>query len=226
MRGMASSLQSSRSRGLDVHSFLSPSRVRRPARLHSPSLVGALAAVLLACGGRAGLLDGLAPEADASLEAAAPAVSSTPPPMVPEASPPLASAPEAEASSPPPVSDPCATMPPIPCPGGGYQYCVAGDYSACPMRCGVCVPGSSRVCFIGYCKAWGTQTCGSDGLSFGACQEGSPPSQCASAADSDKASAALEQCCVDAGYCCEDLFDLNGNGSTTDQVGSCSGTSC
>jgi hypothetical protein len=207
--------------------------VRRPARLHGPSLACA-AVALLACGGRAGLLDGTAdpPSApDASLEAspegASPVGSSTPPPegSAPEASSPLVTAPEDEASTPPP-SDPCATMPPIPCSGGGYQYCVAGSYSACPTRCGVCVPGSSRVCFIGYCKAWGTQTCSQDGLSFGVCQEGTPPAACASTADTDKVSPALEQCCIDNGYCCQDLFDLNGNGSTTDQAGSCSGTSC
>jgi len=185
----------------------------------------------LACGGRAGLLDGTPEQAsglDASLEAA-PAVgpsTTSPEASPPEASSPLATAPDDEASSPLAPPDPCATMPPIPCSGGGYEYCVAGHYSACPARCGACVPGSSRVCFIGYCKAWGTQTCSSDGLSFGACQEGSPPAQCASTADSDKASPALEQCCIDSGNCCQDLFDLNGNGSTTDQIGNCSGTSC
>ncbi len=117
-------------------------------------------------------------------------------------------------------------MPPVPCPGGGYAYCVAGHYSECPKRCAACVPGSSRVCFITYCKSWGVQTCAADGLSFGVCEESEPPSQCAGTAEGDKASPALEQCCIDSGNCCQDLFDLNGDGNTSDQVGSCSGTTC
>jgi hypothetical protein len=130
-----------------------------------------------------------------------------------------------EAAMPAP-SDPCAGMPPVPCSGGGYQYCVAGHYSECPKVCGVCVPGSTRVCFKTYCTRWGTQTCAADGLSFGFCQERSAPSQCASIANQDKTSPALEQCCIDSGYCCQDLFDLNGDGNYGDLVGSCSGTSC
>src|SRR5678816_1836023 len=43
---------------------------------------------------------------------------------------------------------------PIPCPGGGSRYCVAGRWSACPERCDVCVPGSQRVCFMSYCLYW------------------------------------------------------------------------
>ncbi len=231
-----------------MHSFPSPRPAHRPGRLHGPSLVlgavgapgvrrlGAVVVVLLsACGGRVGLLDGVPerasgvddagvkadpPEAAApSRDAAADAVASSPPAATTTASPTASSTPGAPA-------DPCATMPPVPCPGGGYEYCVAGHYSACPSRCGVCVPGSSRVCFITYCKAWGVQTCSSDGLSFGYCQENSPPSQCQSIADDDKASPALEQCCIDSGNCCQDLYDLNGNGDTTDLIGSCSGTSC
>lgn len=130
-----------------------------------------------------------------------------------------------EASVPPPP-DPCAGMPPVPCPGGGYEYCVAGHYSECPKRCGLCVPGSTRVCFLTYCRRWGTQTCSADGLSFGFCEEHSPPPQCASIAAQDKTSPALEQCCIDNGYCCEDLFDLDGDGNSGDLIGSCGKTSC
>jgi hypothetical protein len=39
-------------------------------------------------------------------------------------------------------------------------------------------------------------------------------------------SAALEQCCIDHGGCCRDDWDLNHNGSTTDQIGNCSGVTC
>jgi hypothetical protein len=130
---------------------------------------------------------------------------------------------------PPPTpapSDPCANMPPIPCPGGGYQYCVAGAYSQCPQRCVACIPGSQRVCFLGYCNHWGIQTCSADGMSFNYCQEESPPGACDSLARADHASAALEQCCVDNGYCCADVFNLSGTGNTGGQVGQCSSVTC
>jgi hypothetical protein len=204
-------------------------------RLHSPSLaLGLLIGIGAAGCGRTELdvLDyypPLAPvedaaqdasEPDAGLEAEAEA----------EAAPPVEHTVDTPDAAPPPAVtaavDPCANMPPVPCPGGGYEYCVAGHYSECPMRCSVCVPGSSRVCFITYCKSWGVQTCASDGLSFGACEESSPPSQCAPSEVGDKPSPALEQCCINSGNCCQDLFDLNGNGDTSDQVGSCSGTTC
>jgi hypothetical protein len=177
--------------------------------------------LLASCGGRTPLdVPGQAPLAgdDAGQDASVP--DDAPPEAAPdavEATPP---------SQPPPSSDPCAGMPPIPCPGGGFEYCVAGHYSQCPKRCGACVPGSTRVCFITYCKAWGTQTCAADGLAFGPCQESAPPSQCASLAEDGTASAALEQCCIDGGHCCKDTFDLNGNGDTNEQLGNCSGTTC
>ncbi len=134
---------------------------------------------------------------------------------------------EAVAPAPaPPAVDPCAGAPPIPCPGGGYKYCVAGAYSDCPQRCSVCVPGSRRVCLLAYCNYWGTQTCTADGQGFGYCVEASPPPECASIADQSHSSPALEQCCLDHGYCCKDTFDLNHNGDTNEQVGQCSGVVC
>jgi hypothetical protein len=125
-----------------------------------------------------------------------------------------------------PAPDPCANRPPVPCPGGGFQYCVAGSYSACPQRCNVCIPGSHRVCFLGYCNHWGTQTCTSDGMSFGYCQEDSPPSACDSLAKADHKSAALEQCCIDNGFCCADDFHLGGGPAGAQQVGRCGSVSC
>jgi hypothetical protein len=201
---------------------LSPQRC--PVLLHSPSLALAAAAAVtaLAAGcSRTGL--------DIDEDFAIPVVDSAVASNRPEAGP-YADADAAEdtfvgveAAAP---IDPCANMPPIPCPGGGYEYCVAGQYSACPQRCGVCIPGSQQVCFISYCRSWGIQTCAADGLSFGYCQEESPPSQCGSIADQDHESAALEQCCIDNGYCCQDQFDLNGNGMTGEPVGQCSGVTC
>jgi hypothetical protein len=131
-----------------------------------------------------------------------------------------------EASMPPQPSDPCADMPPVPCPGGDFQYCVAGHYSECPKRCAACVPGSTRVCFLTYCNRWGTETCSADGLSFGFCKEAPIPSKCAAIADQYKTSPELEQCCIDSGFCCQDMFDLNGNGNYGDLIGTCNGTSC
>jgi hypothetical protein len=197
---------------LQVRSVQSPPRRRPFTRgfvLHGSSL--ALGLVLLACGGRTPL-GALGSESfvagdDASLDATGPS-------NVPDV---------VEAA---PDSDPCAGMPPVPCPGGGYQYCANGHYGECPKLCGLCVPGSTRVCFMTYCWRWGTQTCAADGLSFGFCQEHAPPSQCSSIAGEYGASPELEQCCIDNGYCCEDRFDLNGDGNTGDQIGRCTATSC
>jgi hypothetical protein len=115
---------------------------------------------------------------------------------------------------------------PVPCPSGGFRYCVGGRSSACPTRCEVCVPGSQRVCFISYCLYWGIQTCAADGRSFGPCREQRPPTACDGTARTHGASRELEQCCVDNGYCCLDAYDLDGDGNRGDVLGSCGGVSC
>ncbi len=115
---------------------------------------------------------------------------------------------------------------PVPCPNGGYRYCVGGRASACPTRCELCVPGSQRVCFISYCLYWGVQTCASDGRSFGPCREQRPPAECDATARAHGASPELEQCCIDHGYCCLDAYDLDGDGNRGDLVGSCGGVAC
>jgi hypothetical protein len=85
----------------------------------------------------------------------------------------------AEASTPAPAEPECRPdLAPIPCPGGGFRYCVAGHVSACPERCEACLPGSERVCFISYCLHWGVQTCAADGRTFGPCREEKPPGAC------------------------------------------------
>ena len=63
-------------------------------------------------------------------------------------------------------------------------------------------------------------------MSFGFCQETSPPSQCAPLSFQDTPSPALEQCCLDSGNCCDDLFDLDGDGNYDDSIGSCGRTPC
>jgi hypothetical protein len=115
---------------------------------------------------------------------------------------------------------------PVPCPNGGFRYCVGGRSSACPTRCEVCVPGSQRVCFVSYCLYWGIQTCAGDGKSFGPCREQRPPSECDATARAHGASPELERCCVDHGYCCLDAYDLDADGNRGDLVGSCGGVSC
>ena len=115
---------------------------------------------------------------------------------------------------------------PIPCPNGGFRYCVGGHYSECPRRCEVCVPGSKRTCITSFCTFWGSQACASDGLSFGACQESQPPPECRTVANRMMRSPDLEQCCIDHGYCCVDEFDLDHDGDRTEMLGRCESITC
>ena len=114
----------------------------------------------------------------------------------------------------------------IPCPNGGFRYCVSGAMSECPRRCEVCMPGSERVCFISYCTYWGVQTCASDGRSFSFCRERSAPWVCEGVVKEDQLSPELEQCCLDNGYCCVDQFDLDGDGNTDEMLGNCEDQLC
>jgi hypothetical protein len=115
---------------------------------------------------------------------------------------------------------------PIPCPGGGERWCIAGRYSACPTRCDLCIPGSERVCFLSYCTYWATQTCAADGRSFGTCREHEVPPECESTADRHKSSRELEQCCIDKGYCCLDEHDIDRDGNRSEMLGACGEVSC
>jgi len=118
------------------------------------------------------------------------------------------------------------SLAPTPCGGGGFRYCVAGRWSACPSRCEVCLPGSERVCFHSYCLYWGVQICASDGKGFGPCREQTPPAECAATAHQYKDSAELEQCCIDNGYCCVDEHDLDHDGNRTELLGRCDEVTC
>jgi hypothetical protein len=117
-------------------------------------------------------------------------------------------------------------QPPIPCPAGGYRYCVGGSYSACPVRCEVCIPKSERVCFRTFCTYWGTQTCATDGYSFGPCMEAPVPRECEKIAKDKLRSRELEQCCLDNNYCCRDEFDLDNDGDTGEMLGRCEAVVC
>jgi hypothetical protein len=117
-------------------------------------------------------------------------------------------------------------LPAEPCDGGGFQFCVAGRLSECPRRCDVCVPGSVRVCQNSFCSFWGEQECAADGQGFGNCREAKPPPECAGVAEKNKNSRQLEQCCIDNGYCCLDVHDLNGNGDRREMLGACEDIAC
>ncbi|NRA35467.1 MAG: hypothetical protein HRU17_19230 [Polyangiaceae bacterium] len=117
-------------------------------------------------------------------------------------------------------------LPSIPCAEGGAQYCVAGRWSECPQRCQACLPGSERICFVSFCSYWAVQTCAADGRAFGACRETHVPQVCESISLEHHDSPELEQCCIDAGYCCRDTFDLDGDGDRAEVLGDCDEVQC
>jgi hypothetical protein len=112
------------------------------------------------------------------------------------------------------------------CQGGGFRYCIAGTMSECPRRCEVCVPGGVRVCQNSYCTFWGEQECAGDGQGFGSCRERRVPPECDATARKHQSSPELEQCCLDNGYCCLDMHDLDGDGNRSEMLGNCSQVRC
>jgi hypothetical protein len=117
-------------------------------------------------------------------------------------------------------------LPAIPCPEGGERLCVGGNYSDCPRRCEVCVPGSKRTCITSFCTYWGNQSCASDGRSWGACRETEAPPQCRDVANRMMRSPALEKCCIENNFCCVDEFDLDNDGDRTEMLGRCEAVVC
>ena len=107
------------------------------------------------------------------------------------------------------------------CPDGGASYCVLGRWTDCPVLCVVCVPGSMRYCDTPTYCSWGQQACNADGAGWGACFEVSAPAGCAGGSTQYST-----RCCIDAGYCCQDFFDTDGDGDSYDSVGSCRGVLC
>ncbi len=117
-------------------------------------------------------------------------------------------------------------QPGIPCPNGGFRYCVGGTYSDCRVRCDACVPGSRRVCFRTFCTYWGVQYCAEDGRTFGPCMEAPVPQECKKISEDKQRSRELEQCCLDNNYCCRDEFDLDHDNDTGEMLGRCEAVMC
>jgi hypothetical protein len=117
-------------------------------------------------------------------------------------------------------------VPSVPCPGGGFSYCIGGHMSECPKNCDVCQPGSERICFTSFCTGWGAHICAADGSGFGACREVTVPAECKDIALKSAHSKELEQCCIDNGYCCTDEFDLDNDGVKNDFIGQCDEVAC
>lgn len=117
-------------------------------------------------------------------------------------------------------------IPPEPCTGSGSSRCVMGHWSECPQPCDVCVPGTVRQCFETYCTGWGVQTCATDGRSWNYCEEAPVPNACDDGFGWVDSVPSTEQCCIDEGFCCQDYWDLDGDGQTDDSVGTCYGIDC
>jgi hypothetical protein len=90
----------------------------------------------------------------------------------------------------------------------------------------VCRPGGVRICQHSFCTFWGEQECAGDGQGFGPCRERHPPPECAGIAQTHKSSPELEQCCLDNGYCCLDMFDLDDDGNSSELLGNCDDVTC
>ena len=115
-------------------------------------------------------------------------------------------------------------IPPEPCEDGGAQRCVMGTWSECPYAVTTaCSPGAVRQCFDAYCTGWGIQVCASDGSGFGNCGESTAPRDCEDEygwAPSDRSTG---ECCIAQGLCCQDSWDIDGDGDRSDSVGTCYG---
>ena len=66
---------------------------------------------------------------------------------------------------------------------------------------------------------WGLQYCASDGTVWERCDEVVIPTQCA--AIDYWYSPAAQACCVDNGFCCQDVWDLDGDDNVIEELGDC-----
>lgn len=107
------------------------------------------------------------------------------------------------------------------CDDGIDQSCSGADEDCCiPYPECVCVPGAVRYCDEpGYCY-WGTQVCRDDGLGWGTCTEISPPAGC------ETHHIYNVECCISIGGCCQDFWDIDGDGDNMESMGDCSDIAC
>jgi hypothetical protein len=68
------------------------------------------------------------------------------------------------------------------------------------------------------------QFCEPDGLSWGSCTETSSPTICSVVGTWYSPEA--EACCVAAGYCCQDMWDLDLDGDVAESLGDCTDITC
>lgn len=104
--------------------------------------------------------------------------------------------------------------------GAGLRFCVLGELSTCSCDC---VPGARRSCFETYCTGWGVEQCTDDGV-WSSCREVQPTADCDDG--NSEPDPGDERCCIDAGGCCADEFDLDEDGDTLESLGECGGTLC
>lgn len=115
-------------------------------------------------------------------------------------------------------------IPPEPCPEGGASRCVMGRWSECPLEVTTaCSPGSVRQCFDAYCTGWGVQVCNSSGSAFETCQEAAVPRNCEDEWGWAPHQLSTGECCIAEGFCCQDSWDIDGDGDFNDSVGTCYG---
>lgn len=110
--------------------------------------------------------------------------------------------------------------------GGGGQICDdlddcddewywdddgGGGGSTGPM---VCVPGTVRYCDTPTYCSWGEQVCNNAGDGWSECYEGGAPLGCSGFIYD-------EDCCIEAGGCCQDWWDYDNDGDTNDNIGNC-----
>ena len=89
-----------------------------------------------------------------------------------------------------------------------------------------CVPGpdSWRVCDSPDFSLWGRQECGED-LDWGRCvEESTILAECGHVAA--WYSPEVERCCIEIGFCCQDMWDLDHDGDTWESLGSCDASEC
>jgi len=112
-----------------------------------------------------------------------------------------------------------------PPPGGGDEPPPGGGDEPPPGPPGCeCIPGAWRYCDTPtYCR-WGVQYCNADGMDWGRCNETSIPLVCMFIASWYSPEA--EACCMAAGFCCQDMWDLDFDGDTWESLGDCTDIEC